>query len=158
MKYRTGFEFNVVGVAILRLADGIDYSGILADVADMVVSKRPNNQIVHHQKSFVRWVCTVLIIANRHSKFSNRNVLLNGASPASIMTGTPTLLRTPADSNEFIFPNGNNFTLPKYISAVSIGKLQTFTADRGLMTYQYNICTFFSTESTVSFHSAESLR
>ena len=54
MKYRTGFEFNVVGVAILRLADGIDYSGILADVADMVVSKRPNNQIVHHQKSFVR--------------------------------------------------------------------------------------------------------
>ena len=44
-KCRTGFEFNV-GVAILRLADGFDYSGILADVEDIVVSKHHNNQMV----------------------------------------------------------------------------------------------------------------
>ena len=49
-KRRTGFEFNV-GVAILRLADGFDYSGILADVEDMVVSERPNNHVVQISSS-----------------------------------------------------------------------------------------------------------
>ena len=49
-KCRTGFEFNV-GVAILRLADGFDYSGILADVEDIVVSERPNNHVVQISSS-----------------------------------------------------------------------------------------------------------
>ncbi len=39
--YRMGLDSNV-GVAVLRLADGFDYSGVLADVDDMVEPKRSN--------------------------------------------------------------------------------------------------------------------
>ncbi len=35
---RTGFEMNVA-VAILRLQEGLDYSGILGDIDDLIVNK-----------------------------------------------------------------------------------------------------------------------
>ena len=71
------------------------------------------------------------------------------------MPGSPTMLRTSADSNEFSYPSGNNFAFPKYFSGVSVGKFWTFFVNRKLY-ININIRLLLSAESTVSSLSAES--